>query len=160
MKILILCLMMTAQVVHANKLQLLGEGRLTFLFFKVYDAKLFAEKKSTEFDQKLRLEISYLRSLKGDDIYDRTLTEWKGIGLSEERINAIKPLIKDKFPNVDDGDQIIAEYDPVDGLKVILNKKKVLITSSDVTFAKDFMGIWLSPETSEKKLRAKLFGVE
>lgn len=159
MKKTLLLLLLSTQL-YATELQLLGKSRLTWFGFKVYDAKLFAEKKSESLDQILHLELTYLRSLNGEAIFDRTIDEWEDLGISADKIKKYRPLIKGKFPDVNDGDTIRAEFDPNKGLKVLFNKDKVLINSTDTVFARDFISIWLAPNTSEKEMRESLFGLK
>ena len=61
------------------------------------------------------------------------------------------------FPDVRKGDRITGSYQPGRGVSFQLNDRP-LGEVNDPAFARLFMGIWLSPRTSEPEMRRQLTG--
>lgn len=156
-----LCLSLSLQANELTKdLKKLGKARLTVFIFKVYDAKLWAERKEATLDQKLSLKLTYLRDFEAKDIIKQSMKEFKEIGVKKENMKQWQEYLNGMFPDVKEGEVLRAHYDPKKGVAIFHNEKVEYSFRDNLEFAKDFMGIWLSPKTSEPELRAKLFGIE
>ena len=78
---------------HANKritsyvpsAQKVGEGRLTYLFWDVYDATLYAPEGSWKEGKPFALKLSYLRAIEGKQIADRSAEEIRNQGINDEQ---------------------------------------------------------------------------
>jgi hypothetical protein len=151
-----------AQALPQARLQ--GSGRLRFLGLRVYDARLWvagqpvADTPDGWHDVPLALELQYLRRLVGRQIAERSLEEMR-------RQAEIAPADAERwlaammrmFPDVADGDRLTGLHLPGQGLRFFLNgqpRGEVM----EPAFARLFLGIWLSPRTSEPALRAALLG--
>lgn len=143
----------------ASSLMLLGEADLTLYFFDIYHAKLFGEKKMASLEQKLELELTYQRDFLGKRIAEQSAKELESIGTPRDSVARWLPLMESIFPDVKEGDQIRAIYTPGQGIRFVFNGSKVLAEVMDPNFARSFMGIWLSPQTSQPEMRLKLFGL-
>ena len=141
--------------------KLLGSGRLTFLGLQIYDARLWvtdAFKAETYEQAPLAIELEYGRTLYGKLIAERSLDEMKrGGGVSEEQAERWLATMKQTFPDVAKGDRITGVFRPGVSVRFFLNGKSIGEVN-DADFARRFFGIWLSPKTSEPKLRLALLG--
>jgi hypothetical protein len=136
-----------------------GSARLRYWGFDVYDASLYARQgfdiQRFE-DQRFGLELSYLRAFKGSDIAERSIDEMKGLAAIEPAqarrwLSAMSAL----FPDVQRGDRITGVHVPGSGARFYLNGR-LLGEVADDAFSRLFFGIWLSPKTSQPRMRETL----
>jgi Chalcone isomerase-like len=141
--------------------RLLGSGSLTFLGLSIYDARLWVTDsfKAEAYDQvPLAIELEYGRTLYGKLIAERSLAEMKRSGgVSDEQAERWLATMKQTFPDVVKGDRITGVLRPGESAGFFLNGKPIGEVR-DAEFARRFFGIWLSPKTSEPKLRVALLG--
>jgi hypothetical protein len=144
--------------------RLQGSGLLRYFGLRVYDGRLWVGAQPVRdaadgwADVPLALELQYLRRLVGKQIAERSLAEM-------QRQADIPPAdaarwlaaMTAAFPDVRDGDRITGLHLPGQGMRFFFNgqaRGEVL----EPAFARLFLGIWLSPRTSEPALRAALLG--
>jgi hypothetical protein len=139
--------------------QLQGQARLRVWGFEVYDASLWA---SPGFDaqryeqHRFGLELSYLRSLKGRAIAERSIEEMRGIAdITPEQATRWLAAMSALFPDVQRGDRITGVHVPGSGARFYLNDR-LRGELADEAFSRIFFGIWLSPKTSQPAMRATL----
>ena len=141
--------------------KLLGSGRLTFIGLAIYEARLWAGEsfKAESYEQApLAIELDYARTLYGKLIAERSLDEMKRAGgISEAQAEGWLATLKQTFPDVAKGDRITGVFRPAESARFFLNGKAIGEVR-DAEFARRFFGIWLSPKTSEPKLRLALLG--
>ncbi len=139
--------------------KLLGKGRLTVWGFEVYDASLwvtpgFNADKLTALP--FALELAYLRDFTNSDIAKRSIAEMRrSATISDAQADAWTAAMLRVIPNVKKGDRITGVYRPGAGAAFLVNGKpsgEIM----DAEFARLFFGIWLSPKTSEPKVRSAL----
>jgi hypothetical protein len=134
-----------------------GEGHMNFLFIKAYNARLWTDAPTWSMDSPCAMEITYGMGFDTDDLVDRTIKEMKNVdpGLSDAEIAKLTPELNKVYPPVKSGDRLVALYIPG---KPIMFSHNGLATGSIAgdDFAKDFLGIWLSPSTSSPSLRKEL----
>ncbi len=139
--------------------RLLGSGRLTYFLFHVYDARLWAgsEFEVRRFDQvPLALELEYARGFDNADIAERSIEEMRRSGpIAPEKVTRWMAAMKQAFPDVASGDRITGVQVPGVAARFFVNGR---LTGEirDGEFTRLFFGIWLSPRTSEPKLRQAL----
>ena len=155
----------TASDTHAELRDLLpqhklsGKGRLTVWGFDVYDASLwvtpgFKADKLTALP--FALELAYLRDFTNTDIAERSLVEMRrSASISDAQAKAWTAAMLRVIPNVKKGDRIMGVYRPGTGAAFLVNGKSAG-EIMDAEFARLFFGIWLSPKTSEPKVRSAL----
>ena len=139
--------------------RLIGKGRLAVWGFQVYDARLWALpsfKPDNLTSQPFALELAYLRDFSSKDIAERSITEMRrSATISEDQAKIwINEMLR-VIPDVKKGDRLMGIHRPGSGVRMLVNGK----TSGDIRdaeFARLFFGIWLSPKTSEPKVRAAL----
>jgi hypothetical protein len=139
--------------------KLSGKGRLTVWGFDVYDASLwvtpgFKSDKLTALP--FALELAYLRDFTNTDIAERSIVEMRrSANISEAQAKAWTAAMLRVIPNVKKGDRIMGVYRPGTGAAFLVNGKSAG-EIMDAEFARLFFGIWLSPKTSEPKVRSAL----
>lgn len=136
-----------------------GMGRLTVFGFDIYNARLWADSGFAQ-DAYTRhtfaLELSYLRDFNGELIAQRSLKEMARIEpFSPEQSERWLAEMTRIFPDVRRGDRLTGVHLPGQGLRFLHNGQPVG-EIRDTAFARIFMGIWLSPKTSEPQLRRQL----
>jgi hypothetical protein len=138
-----------------------GKGRLIYFGFDVYDAKLWVApdfKSSTFGSHKIALELQYLRNFTAQAISKSSLKEMQAIEPVPEQKAAIWiNKLQEALPNIKKSDRLMGIYDPSTGVTFWLNGKRIS-EIRDTEFASQFFAIWLSPKTSQPKLRLSLLG--
>ena len=148
-----------ATEVSGAKLQ--GQGKLTYFGLHVYDARLWVQDgfKAADFARApMALELEYARTLYGRLIADRSLDEMKRVGdVTEAKASEWLAQMKTLFTDVSKGDRITGIQVPGVATRIFINGK-LRGEVRDAEFTRLFFGIWLSPRTSEPKLRDALLG--
>jgi hypothetical protein len=135
-----------------------GEGRLKVLFWQVYDAVLYTPAEGYREDGVYALSLTYLMDFEGAEIAKRSRSEIADQGVTDNALLDLWELrMRDVFPDVKDGDTIIGVRDS-SGYARFYHNGKAIGSVEDAQFSNAFFGIWLSPNTSEPKLRQKLLG--
>ncbi len=146
--------------------RLRGRGRLSFLGLPVYDIALWAEAPvgaGLEWQtQPLALEITYARRLEGRRIAERSLQEMRRqAAIAEDDATRWLAAMRGIFPDVQEGDRITGIHMPdgqTQGQARFLFNDRAAGVVADARFGRLFFGIWLSPQTSEPRLRESLLG--
>ena len=143
---------------HIPDAEFVGEGRLTYLFFDVYDAALYAPGGDWNEGEPLALSLSYLRDISGKQIADRSLEEMDRLGMQDkERLNEWYNDMIRIFPDVDDETNLTGVYTS-DGETIFYKNNENIGSVEDPLFGKYFFDIWLNVDTSAPDLRKKLLG--
>ena len=164
MKILLLTLLVANSLafgltkVSPNSDNLRGSMDFSWFMFDVYKANLWAKEGVEIYSEPFSLELIYKRDFDGKDIISRSISELEGQGLDKKSLKLVEKNINNIFPNINKGDGILANYSPKSGVEFFLNREKKLGSITDLKVAKDFLDIWFSKKTSEKKMRKKLLG--
>lgn len=139
--------------------RLIGQARLTVWGFDIYDARLWAPapfNAASFAASALALELNYLRDFKAADIAERSLKEMRrSQPVSDGQAAQWKAELLRVIPDVRQGDRITGVHRPGQGASFWVNGRasgEVL----DADFARRFFGIWLSPDTSEPRMREAL----
>lgn len=139
--------------------RLQGSGRLTFLGLHVYDARLWVKDGFRAEDytkQPLAIELEYGRTLYGKLIAERSIEEMKKVGeVAADQAERWLAEMTRLFPDVAKGDRITGVQLPGEAARFYVNGK-ARGEVRDPSFAALFFGIWLSPRSSEPKLRQAL----
>jgi len=139
--------------------QLAGSSRMRFFGLGIYDARLWVAPNfsAARYAQHvLALELTYLRSLSGSAIAERSLKEMRRSGaLSADTERRWLASMQEAFPDVQEGDRITGLHLPSMGARFWFNGQ-LRSTIADIEFSRRFFGIWLSEATSEPALRAEL----
>ncbi|QTH62865.1 chalcone isomerase family protein [Psychrosphaera ytuae] len=148
----------------STQLKQVGMAEFSYLFWDVYDSYLFnhsgkIDPNYTWYEQApLVLEIRYKRDIKADELIDSTIEQWQHLNLKADQYEAYVPWLKKVWPNLKKGDRLALLVQ--DGQSVFFYNQQELARQPDPYFARIFLDIWLSPDTSEPKLRKKLLGIK
>ena len=138
---------------------LVGKGRLTFFGLQVYDARLWSVPgfKADNFSiYPFALELSYLRDFKNRAIAERSIHEMRrSADISDAQAATWIEQMMRAYPDLKKGDRVMGINKPGIGAAFLVNGKPTG-EIRDAEFARLFFGIWLSPKTSEAKLRSAL----
>ncbi len=137
-----------------------GTGTLRFLGLHVYDAHLWSAEAvaGDGAAQPLALVLVYARQLVGEQIASRSLKEMTRIGrISDEQSARWLSAMTQLFPDVKSGDRLTGIQRPGVTTRFFLNGQ-FRGEVADAEFTRLFFGIWLSPRTSEPRLREQLLG--
>lgn len=140
-------------------IELAGQSTLRVWGFDVYEASLWVAPGFNAAQYPLHafaLELTYLRDFAGADIATRSIREMRRQGPIEADLEARwEARMRAVFPDVKARDRITGIHQPGVGA-VFLSNGRPLGAIADPAFAKAFFGIWLSPQTSEPRLRTAL----
>jgi hypothetical protein len=140
-----------------------GSATMSFFGLRIYDIRLWAAERPDAArwaEQRLALELEYARALSGSEIAKRSFAEMRRQGeIAEAQATAWLAEMQAAFPDVKAGDRITGLHEPGSGAHFFLNGQPRRVVA-DARFAKFFFGIWLSPQTSEPKLRAALLATD
>jgi hypothetical protein len=143
---------------EATALTKRGEAVMRFFGLKVYDIRLWTPAKPHNEADLFALELVYDLSLKGVEIAKRSVDEMRKIGYTdEEKLKRWGEEMIKAFPDVKKNETLIGVSIPGKGVK-FYSRDKLIADIADAEFAKAFFDIWLSPKTSEPKLRTRLLG--
>ncbi len=139
--------------------RLVAQARFRYFGFEVYDLRLWAAPGFvfTDYErQPFVLELAYLRALKGPLIAERSIREMRGVGaVDDEQARRWETAMREAFPDVARGDRLAGLHEPGQGARFTHNGRPAGVVA-DPEFARLFFGIWLSPRTSEPRLRDAL----
>ena len=109
-----------------SDLVLLGESRLSVLFWDIYDARLYVTDGIYDPNKPFALALSYLRPFSGSDIAERSVEEIRNQGSDDESLLVSwESQLKAIFPDVVEGDQIVGISDPLEGARFFLNDSSI-----------------------------------
>ena len=132
---------------------------MRYFTFNVYDANLWVApgfSASRYAQSAFGLQLSYLRSLDGKAIAERSLAEMRrGASMTPAQEQRWLASMQEAFPNVKAGDRITGVHLPGVGARFWFNGA-ARATVPDTEFSRLFFGIWLAESTSEPRLRTAL----
>lgn len=135
-----------------------GHGRLTVMFWDVYDASLYAPQGQWNKSKPFALQLSYLRDIPGKKIADRSVEEMRTQGFRDEvKLADWHAQMVNIFPDVNENTSITGVYTSA-GETVFFNGTQEIGRIADPGFGKYFFDIWLGEKTSAPDLRHKLLG--
>lgn len=138
--------------------ELVGEGRLKYLFWSVFDAALYAPGGVWSEDKPFALSLSYLRDLDGKSIVDASVDEMRTQGMKDEAVlERWRQEMAAIFMDVDDKTTLTGIADQ-DGHAIFYRNGEPAGVIRDPEFSRSFFNIWLGEKTSEPRLRAQLIG--
>jgi len=143
-----------------DDLTLRGQGSLSWLGIRIYDAALWSE--SGDFDGRVALRIDYHRPITTERLVATTRREWQRLsdypGIPDsERAETWLTAVSSIWPDVDPGDFILTVVEP-GGASTFYGTGGLLGVVEDPAFGPAFLSIWLHPDTSRPELRTALLG--
>ncbi|MDG1156469.1 MAG: chalcone isomerase family protein [Litorivicinaceae bacterium] len=162
--LIVLWLTTSASVASAERVPesycLVGAGRLSVLFWDIYNIQLWAPDGQYRPDQPFALELQYLRSVDRETIAETSVEE------IQQQANLELDVLADWqiqliqiFPDIQKGDRLIGLYAPQMPSQFFLNGTSIGVID-DANLSRHFFDIWLSEETSKPQLRLQLLGMK
>jgi len=143
----------------AGSLQMVGQARLDFMIWPIYDSRLYSVDGNYQEGQlPLRLDIQYLRDVDAEDLVKHTQSEWQRQGLSHVGEQQWLAALSRLLPSVRRNDVLTLVVDEQGGSAFSVNGEP-LGRIEDPHFGQHFLAIWLSPDTSRPELRQALLGL-
>jgi hypothetical protein len=141
--------------------RLQGQARMSFIGLPVYDIRLWVIDgfDAAAFEQHpLALEIVYARGFAGQQLAERSLAEMQRVAsISPAQREAWLAAMLRAFPDVKPGERLTGVHRPAQGVR-FFHSSRHEVEVADPAFARAFFAIWLSPRTSEPRLRSALLG--
>ena len=123
-------------------LQVVGEARLKFLFWQVYDSTLFSNSGTyKELEPNLALKISYRRKISAEQLIRRTREEWQKMSLLSSQTEEWLLSLEAILPDVDKGDLVILKVDEELASNFYFNGSFIGRLGSPA-FTQAFLNIW------------------
>ena len=136
-----------------------GRGTLSYIFWDVYEATLYAPRGQWRPGQPTALAIEYYHAIDGADIADRSVQEIRQQGFSDEvKLAAWHAQLRRIFPDVANGTILTAIYTPGEQT-AFYNGNAFIGSIKGDEFGRLFFGIWLSEQTSAPSLRRALLSL-
>ena len=140
-------------------LQMVGQARLEFMIWPIYDSRLYSIDGSYQEGQlPLRLDVQYLRDVDAEDLVKHTQSEWQRQGLAHVGEQQWLVTLSRLLPSVRKNDVLTLAVDDK-GSSTFLVNGEPLGRIDDPHFGQHFLAIWLSPNTSRPELRQTLLGL-
>lgn len=157
---IILLLAISSQIVATDTIQppLRGEGEYSWFFMKIYKARLWSYKEGELYSKPVKLELKYLREFSGNDITKQSIKELTSAGATTAELKEFQTKLSAIFPDVVNGDVILADFNPSSGITFYFNSSKELGKIADLNLSKKFLDIWLGEKTNAPQLRNVLLG--
>lgn len=144
---------------HIPQVEKVGEGSLTYMFWHVYDAALYASEGQWQPQQPYALSLTYQRSLEGKQIADRSIEEIRRQGIKDEvKMASWHRQLTQILPDVNEGTVLTGIYTE-DKTTVFYQADTKLGEINDPDFGELFFAIWLGENTSAPNLRKKLLAL-
>ena len=140
-------------------MELRGKADLRWVGLLIYTAELWTVGQEDLYQKDLMLSIKYHRKLDSSDIVERSVEEMIYVGVHADAANALRPKLAKIIPNVDEHTTINVVYRPKQGIVFYRNGQTLLGQIDSEIEGRNFLDIWLSPKTSQPKLRLKMLGI-
>ncbi|RXE96726.1 chalcone isomerase family protein [Pseudoalteromonas sp. PS5] len=142
-----------------NPKQVGQTSRMTYLFWDVYDASLFATQGNFSATQPFALKLQYLRSLNGEDIAKRSLEEMQKQGFNDAELgDQWLTIMNNIFPDVKD-ETVLLGIKTAQDHTLFYHNDELIGEVKDPAFTTWFFNIWLGEKTTEPQMRNELLGL-
>ena len=140
--------------VDQHAFRLVGSGEFRKFGFHLYDASYW------QADDAQALRITYRKNIASSRLVEQTEKEWRRLGIaSRARAEAWGRELDRIWPNVSSGDTLIAVVDEeLKQTEFFDGAGQSIGCVYDPEFGPAFLGIWLNPKTSARRLRVALVG--
>jgi len=132
-----------------------GTAKFSVLFWDIYQSHLWSSGEEYAQDNESHLlKIQYLRDIERDDLIEKTVEQWQHLNIPEKRYLPFVSTLKKLWPDINKGDSL-ALLKTKESSTFYYNDKEIG-QIDDPYFSEIFLAIWLSPKTSQPKLREQL----
>lgn len=140
-----------------SELKQVGAARFKVFIWDIYDSRLYSENGQYHEDDNFLFEITYLKDISKKALIDRTIEQWQHLKIPAKNYGKFTHQLDEIWPDIKKGDQL-SLWVTNSGSTFYFNDE-LIGTISDVNFGDLFAAIWLSPDTSQPKLRKQLLGM-
>jgi Trk-type K+ transport system membrane component len=141
--------------------QKVGESRLTWFIWDVYNAALFTPTGNYTAGQPFVLELTYLRALDSQKVAAKTTEEMARLGYKNAaKLAQWQLLLTDWFGTINKGTRLAGMRNADGSTSFIRNGKQLVGTITDPDFTRYFFAIWLGDNTLRPELHQQLLGKE
>lgn len=145
---------------YVKNAKIVGQGTLKFSFWNIYNATLYAPNGQWQPTAPYALQLIYFVATTGKKIADRTISEMRTQGVTDElQLADWHTQMVAIFPNVEKNMSLTGVYTQ-NGTTVFFRGNTPIGTITDPSFGYRFFNIWLGDNTSEPKLRKNLLGIQ
>ena len=148
-----------AAVVHFEQYQTVGEGKYSYWFWDLYQARFATPSgKFVDYQQSvpLLLELRYLRDISKAEFVDATVDQWRILAGGVQKQHKLwAGELTALWRDVKKGDMLSAELH-ADGLVSFYFNQQLLGKTKDPNLGPAFFDIWLSEKTTAPELRQLL----
>ena len=152
----------TDMVPQFSQYQTVGEGKFSYWFWDLYQARLATTSGSfIDYQQSvpLLLELRYLRDISKKEFIDATVDQWRiQAGTVQKQHKLWAGELNTLWRDVKKGDMLSAELH-ADGLISFYFNQQPLGKTSDPAMGPAFFDIWLSEKTTAPELRQLLLAL-
>jgi hypothetical protein len=156
-KVIVFYLLTTPLAYASAEFNKVGEARMEYLFWDVYDAQLFTH--SGDYSagtHPVKFKLTYLRNFDAKEIVKATNEQWTHLGKSKLSAKYDTKLLS-IWPDIKKGDSLTL-ITSEQGVSTFYHNDKKTGQIEEPEFSSDFLAIWLDENTSEPKLRKQLLG--
>ena len=137
-------------------LTLVGQGKMSWLFWDLYHARFYSEDGRYQPERYPQaLSLRYQRNIDKEDLLTATVKEWQRLGVDwkPEWSQQLERL----WPSVRTNDELVLRVDE-NGASAFYFNWRLLGRIDDPAFAPAFLAIWLSTDSRDPKLTRQLKG--
>lgn len=147
-----------------DTLKPVGSAKLSVLFWDIYQSTLYSTDGTFTSDdllpechKPLALNIQYLRDIEADELIEATADEWDKLGVLQTTYQPWLKQLAAIWPDIHEKDELLFVTKRAEGGVFYFNQSEIGRVDSP-EFTKQFLRIWLDPQSSYPKLRNKLIG--
>lgn len=136
-----------------------GTAKFSVLFWDIYQSTLYTPSGSYSSESQpetLVFKITYLKDISAENLLERTIEQWQHLKVPEKSYEAFIPVLEKLWPNIRAGDTLTLHLKDEQSLFYYNDEYIGLVDEKE--FGQLFLSIWLSPNTSQRNLRAELIG--
>lgn len=138
-------------------LKMVGEAQFSVLFWDIYYSRLYTPTGTFEtVSTDTVFEIKYQRDISQVDLIDRTIEQWQHLDFPAAKYQAFVPKLAELWPDIKKGDTLALLVDQQSSYFYFNDQYLGKIEGE--LFAPLFLAIWISPKTSQPRLRQQLIG--
>ena len=147
-----------------DALKPVGSAKLSVVFWDIYQSTLYSDDGTFTSDdllleshKPLALNIQYLRDIEADELIEATADEWDKLGVEKATYQPWLNQLGAIWPDIQENDELLFVLKQAESGVFYFNQSEIGRVAS-AEFAKQFLRIWLDPQSSYPKLRNKLIG--
>lgn len=144
-----------SKTLNKNNVVLVGEAQFSVMFWDIYKSRLFTPSgKYNGINPTIIFEITYQKDITTSQLIKRTIEQWQKMNIEAAKYQPYLTELTSLWPNITSGDRLALQVAD-DSSHFYFNDNYVGSIKSP-NFAPLFLGIWLSPNTTQPDFRKKL----